>query len=77
MSSVIYYCADPMATWNSIFYMMKKQNLFNCGAIYVSVLQEIIRKTQSKCMHHSAHHLYTHKLLVVTNHNVLSIYFFA
>ena len=31
-----------METWNSIFYMMKKQNLFNCGAIYVSVLQEII-----------------------------------
>ena len=42
MSSVIYYCADPMETWNSIFYMIKKQNLFNGGAIYVSVLQEII-----------------------------------
>ena len=39
MSSVIYYCADPSATWILLVLYIKKQNVVNSDIIYGPLFQ--------------------------------------
>ena len=50
-SSVIYYCTDSQQHGNSLFYMIKKQNVVKSEVIYTSAHQYLISKNQSRFVH--------------------------